>query len=62
MQGRGVVLTTTSKNRLDELVGEDTHAIEIVGTLMDRARVLEEIKAATRLARTARRQAVDAAP
>jgi hypothetical protein len=62
MQGRGVVLTTTSKNRLDELIGEDSHAIEIVGTLMDRARVLEEIKAATRLARTARRQAIDAAP
>jgi len=62
MQGRGVVLTTTSKQRLDDLIGEDSHAIEVVGAHMDRALILEEIKAATRLARTARRQASDGAP
>jgi DNA-binding response OmpR family regulator len=62
MQGRGVVLTTTSKARLDELIGEDSHALEVVGAPLDRALILAEIKAATRLARTARRQAADGAP
>ena len=62
MHGRGVVLTTTSKTRLDELIGEDSHAIEVVGVSLDRALILEEIHAATRLARTARRQASDGAP
>jgi hypothetical protein len=31
MQGRGVVLTTTNKNRLDEVLGEDSRALEVVG-------------------------------
>ena len=62
MQGRGIVLTTTSKTELDQLIGEDSHAIEIVGEPLDRALILEEIRAATRLARTARRQARDGAP
>jgi hypothetical protein len=61
MHGRGVVLTTTNKGQLDELAGEDSHALEVVGAVLDRALILEEIKAATRLARTARRQAVDRA-
>ena len=42
MQGRGVVLTTTNKNRLDEVLGEDSHALEVVG----RAKDLQEIAAA----------------
>jgi DNA-binding response OmpR family regulator len=62
MQGRGIVLTTTSKRQLDDLLGEDSYAFEVVGAHMDLALILEEIKAATRLARTARRQASDGAP
>ncbi len=42
MQGRGVVLTTTNKNRLDEVLGEDSFALEVVG----RAKDLHEIDAA----------------
>ena len=59
MQGRGLVVTTTSKRQLDELLGEDSHAFEVVGAHMDLALILEEIKAATRFARIARRQAGD---
>jgi hypothetical protein len=42
MQGRGVVLTTTNKNRLDEVLGEDSYALEVVGRVKD----LQEIDAA----------------
>jgi DNA-binding response OmpR family regulator len=42
MQGRGIVLTTTNKNRLDEVLGEDSRALEVVG----RAKDLREIDAA----------------
>jgi hypothetical protein len=42
MQGRGIVLTTTNKNRLDEVLGEDSHALEVVG----RAKDLQQIDAA----------------
>ena len=59
MLGRGVVLTTTSKRQLDELGGEDSHAVEVADTLMDRALLLQQIHAATRAARTARRQVSD---
>ena len=31
MRGRGLVLTTTNKNRLDEVLGTDSHALEVVG-------------------------------
>jgi hypothetical protein len=61
MEGRGIVLTTTSKQRLDEAIGEDSHAIEVVGADLDHALILEEIKVATLLARVARRQASDRA-
>jgi hypothetical protein len=44
MQGRGIVLTTTNKNRLDEVLGEDSHALEVVG----RAKDLQEIDLAIR--------------
>ena len=35
MAGRGLVLTTTNKDRLDETVGQDSEAIEIVGKPYD---------------------------
>ena len=60
MQGRGVVLTTTNKLELDQLTKEESYALEVVGGLVDRARILAELKAETRLARTARRQAIRA--
>lgn len=31
MTQRGMVLTTTNKNRLDEVLGNDSHALEVVG-------------------------------
>jgi DNA-binding response OmpR family regulator len=35
MRGRGIVLTTTNKARLDEVLGEDSHALEVVGRPKD---------------------------
>ena len=42
MEGRGLVLTTTNKVRLDEAVGADSEAFEIVGKPYD----LNQIKVA----------------
>ena len=42
MRGRGLVLTTTNRDRLDEIAGEDSFAIEVVGKPYD----LEQIRAA----------------
>jgi DNA-binding response OmpR family regulator len=42
MEGRGLVLTTTNKERLDETVGRDSEAFEIVGKPYD----LDQIKGA----------------
>jgi len=42
MRGRGIVLTTTNRDRLDEIAGCDTRAMEIVGKPYD----LNEISAA----------------
>jgi DNA-binding response OmpR family regulator len=42
MEGRGLVLTTTNKTRLDETVGKDSEALEIVGKPYD----LDQIKLA----------------
>jgi DNA-binding response OmpR family regulator len=42
MRGRGSVLTTTNKNRLDEVLGTDSRALEVVGKVKD----LREIQAA----------------
>src|ERR1700738_3140586 len=42
MRGRGSVLTTTNKNRLDEVLGTDSHALEVVGKAKD----LKEIQGA----------------
>jgi len=47
MEGRGLVLTTTNKKRLDETVGMDSEAFEIVGKPYD----LEQIKNAIASAR-----------
>jgi DNA-binding response OmpR family regulator len=54
MKGRGVVLTTTNKARLDEVLGEDSHALEVVGKPKDLHEIDHAIKAQTRRAKTAR--------
>jgi DNA-binding response OmpR family regulator len=46
MEGRGLVLTTTNKNRLDEVVGADSTAIEIVGKPYDLQQITAAITAA----------------
>jgi hypothetical protein len=45
MDGRGLVLTTTNRARLDEVLGEDSHALEVVGKPKD----LKQIDMAIRL-------------
>ena len=50
MVGRGVVLTTTNKARLDEVVGEDSQALEVVGKAADLAAIDYAIKAETQKA------------
>jgi len=54
MKGRGMVLTTTNKARLDEVLGEDSHALEVVGRAKDLQQIDAAIKAETRKAETAR--------
>lgn len=54
MEGRGVVLTTTNKNRLDEVLGEDSRALEVVGRSKDLQQIDAAIKAETRKAEAAR--------
>jgi DNA-binding response OmpR family regulator len=44
MRDRGVVLTTTNKDRLDEVLGADSHAFEVVGKADDLARIGAAIK------------------
>jgi DNA-binding response OmpR family regulator len=46
MQGRGLVLTTTNRQRLDEAVGSDSDALEIVGKPYDLAQIKDAIVAA----------------
>jgi hypothetical protein len=53
MKGRGMVLTTTNKARLDEVLGEDSHAQEVVGRPRDLREIDSAIKAETRKAETA---------
>jgi DNA-binding response OmpR family regulator len=52
MDGRGLILTTTNKNRLDEVVGEDSTAIEIVGKPYDLQQITAAITAALRPSRS----------
>src|SRR6202166_2429524 len=54
MKGRGIVLTTTNKDRLDEVLGEDSHALEVVGRSEDLQQIDAAIKAETRRAETSR--------
>jgi hypothetical protein len=54
MKGRGVVLTTTNKNRLDEVLGEDSHALEVVGRSRDLHEIDAAIKSETRKAEAVR--------
>jgi DNA-binding response OmpR family regulator len=54
MKRRGVVLTTTNKARLDEVLGEDSYALEVVGKPQDLHKIGAAIKAETRKARAAR--------
>ena len=54
MKGRGVVLTTTNKARLDEVLGEDSHALEVVGKTRDLEQIASAIKSETRKAEAIR--------
>jgi len=54
MKGRGSVLTTTNKLRLDEVLKEDSKALEIVGRTMDLDLIQEAIKRETAIATAAR--------
>jgi hypothetical protein len=54
MKGRGVVLTTTNKNRLDEALGEDSRALEVVGRPKDLEQIDAAIKLETRKAEAVR--------
>ena len=50
MEGRGLVLTTTNKQRLDETAGTDSEAFEIVGKPYDLAQITSAIAAAIKRA------------
>ena len=54
MQDRGIVLTTTNKDRLDEVLGSDSHALEVVGRPKDLGLIDEAIRSETRKADAAR--------
>jgi DNA-binding response OmpR family regulator len=46
LTGRGLVLTTTNKKRLDEVVGKDSEAYEFVGKPYDLTQIKDAIHAA----------------
>jgi DNA-binding response OmpR family regulator len=48
MEKRGLVLTTTNKLRLDEIIGNDSNAIEIVGKPYDLQQICDAIERALR--------------
>jgi hypothetical protein len=50
MHGRGSVLTTTNKARLDEVLGSDSKALEVVGLPKDLQLIRAEIAEQTRKA------------
>jgi DNA-binding response OmpR family regulator len=54
MTGRGVVLTTTNKDRLDEVLGEDSKALEVVGKTEDLQQIDAAIGSATKRAQAFR--------
>jgi DNA-binding response OmpR family regulator len=47
MKDRGQILTTTNKNRLDEVLGADSKALEVVGKAKDLAEIDAAIKSET---------------
>lgn len=53
MEARGIVLTTTNKNRLDEVLGEDSHALEVVGRPRDLRQIADAIREQTRRVQSA---------
>jgi hypothetical protein len=55
MKGRGFVLTTTNRLRLDEIIGEDSKALEIVGLKEDLDLIRAAIGRETTVATAARR-------
>jgi hypothetical protein len=57
MKHRGIVLTTTNKDRLDEVLGSDSHALEVVGRKEDLELIDGAIRSETRKADAARRAA-----
>jgi len=58
MEGRGLVLTTTNKDRLDEAVGADSEAMEIVGKPYDLGQIKDAIFAALKASADGRAAAV----
>jgi DNA-binding response OmpR family regulator len=54
MRGRGSILTTTNKVRLDEVLGSNSHAVEVVGKPRDLHEIAAAIKAETKKAEAAR--------
>ena len=54
MKGRSSVLTTTNKNRLDEVLGRDSHALEVVGRVEDLRQIADAIKEETNKAKLRR--------
>jgi DNA-binding response OmpR family regulator len=54
MRGRGSVLTTTNKARLDEVLGTDSWALEVVGRPEDMKQIQVAIAAQTRKAHEVR--------
>jgi DNA-binding response OmpR family regulator len=51
MKSRGLVLTTTNKQRLDETVGRNSEALEVVGKPYDLAQIKGAIAAALQRSR-----------
>jgi DNA-binding response OmpR family regulator len=62
MRGRSIVLTTTNKNRLDEVLGEDSYALEVVGRPRDLQQIDAAIQAETHRAEQIRLGATSPAP
>ena len=62
MKGRGIVLTTTNKNRLDEVLGEDSYALEVVGRPRDLQQIQAAIQAETHRAEQIRLGATPTGP
>jgi len=54
MRDRGAVLTTTNKDRLDEVLGSDSSALEVVGKPEDLLQIRMAIMAETKKASAAR--------